>query len=144
MSDYTRRLRLVQVGREPAPEIDAISSAPSQISGAERDVREVFNLAAIAVGMGDKDAALDVCKKLARIEPHYRLALRTEQLDDSSNATHRVSGQNNKPNGPRFISSQYAGRCRTCGTAHNVGDAVLFTPGVRGVECRRCGDSSNV
>lgn len=103
---------------------------------ADRDAREVFNLAAIAVGMGDKDAALDVCKKLQKIEPHYRLALRTEPTAEFPQSR---TGQAGKPGPGRLISSQYAGRCRTCGAGHTVGASVYYTPGVKGVECRQCG-----
>jgi hypothetical protein len=42
----------------------------------DRDAREVFNLAAIAIGMRDAEAAFEVCRKLVAIEEHYTLRLR--------------------------------------------------------------------
>ena len=42
----------------------------------------------------------------------------------------------------RFISSNYAGKCRQCKTPHAVGTRVYWTKGVRGVLCEKCAQPS--
>jgi len=71
----------------------------------DRDAREIFNTAAIAIGTHDAEAAFDVCRKLVAIEEHYRFALRVG--DDAPNAKTSSS----TTSGFRHMAAKFAGRC---------------------------------
>ena len=74
----------------------------------DRDAREIFNTAAIAIGTHDAEAAFDVCRKLVAIEEHYRFALRVG--DDAPNAKTSSS----TTSGFRHMAAKFAGRCSKC------------------------------
>ena len=81
--------------------------------------RGVWNKAAIAIGMNDTEAALEVCRELAAIEDQYELKLRVDRPSPSAGA--RFVG--------RPINAQFSGVCRVCGRPYKAGADVLWTRG---------------
>lgn len=100
----------------------------------DRVAHEVFNVAAIAAGMNDADAALEVCRKLGEIEKHYRLAPRTEER--STSAGSRDTGPTR--GALRRMDAKFPGRCAKCATAISVGMPIAYDAEKRRAFHDRC------
>ncbi len=99
----------------------------------DRDAREVFNDAAIAVGMNDAEAALDVCRKLGRVEEAYMLTLRSgEQHARATGAA--FTG--------RPMHSRFGGRCAVCSQPFPEGAAILYDGVSKRAVHAACGEAA--
>ena len=101
----------------------------------DRDAREIFNLAAIAAGMNDGEAALDVCRKLGTLEAHYRLALRVGddappeyRERDTVRPGRAPTGESVGGNSLRRMDAKYGGRCAKCARGISVGTPIAYDP----------------
>lgn len=92
----------------------------------DRDAREVFNEAAIAVGMGDKDLALAVCRKLAAVETAYELRLRVERPDSGHARDGGAASERAGRGSARRMESRFGGRCAKCTRPFPAGTEILY------------------
>jgi hypothetical protein len=104
----------------------------------DRDAREIFNTAAIAIGTNDTEAALDVCRKLVGLEAHYRLALR---VDDDAPPEYRARETSRPPaaqNPLRRMDAKFPGRCGRCQSHIAVGMAIAYDAAAKRAYHERC------
>lgn len=84
--------------------------------------REIFGRAAIAAGMGDKDAALAVCRDLVDVEGAYRLTL-------------RVGEQHARTTGSAFVGkpmrARFASRCAVCSMGISEGAEIIYASEIK-------------
>jgi hypothetical protein len=104
----------------------------------DRDAREFFNKCAIAAGMNDGDAALEVCREAAEIEKHYRLALRCGDASPAGNSAPSSTGGPKPSASLRKMDAKFPGRCGKCSAAIAVGMAIAYDTGNRRAFHERC------
>ena len=107
-----------------------MSTRPIEV---DQIARSLWNRAALAVGMNDRDEAFAVCRDLGAIEAAYELRLKNERFDRgaptrrTSNDAPRAAVQSKFTGRP--IASKFAGRCKVCGGQYAEGDEVLWCQG---------------
>lgn len=106
-----------------------LQRAPYSVDQEALALRDRFELAVIR----DDDKA---CAEAARAlfwfcadHPEYRIF----QLAPSAATA--------LPEKPQRIVSKYDGRCRRCTRLIVVGEIVFWTPGTKGADCSKCGES---
>jgi len=102
------------------------------MSGAPRTAqiaRAIWNRAAIAVGMSDRELALEVCRELGEIESEYTLWAK-----DALMAGNPATGAPPDDGSPaergslKRLPARFAGRCGKCARAINVGTPIAYDP----------------
>jgi len=106
-----------------------LAAAPYRVDQDARALRERLELLAL----GDDDrACAEAARQLVQFcadHPEYVLCA---LLPESTPAA---------PEPAKRIESQYAGRCKRCDARVIPGEIVLWTPGEKGIQCLRCGET---
>jgi hypothetical protein len=111
----------------------------SQTLQVDRDAREFFNRCAIAAGMNDGDAALEVCREAAEIEKHYRLSLRVGADAPAEKQPGDPPFEGRPAAGPLpRMDAKFPGRCGKCSAAISVGMAIAYDGEARRAFHERC------
>lgn len=95
-------------------------------------LREFWNRCAIAVGMNDGQAALELCRAMHAVEGKIFLTIVPGARDIARKI--ETAGFRGRP-----IVSKYAGVCKVCGKPYSAGDDVLWAQG-SGCAHHQCGE----
>ena len=107
-----------------------LASSPYRVDQDARALRERFELAVVS---DDDRATAEAARALfwfCAEHPEYVLCALVPLVSEASEAAEK----------PVLMSSRYSGRCKACSSPIDVGDPVFWTPGEKGVACKRCGE----
>jgi hypothetical protein len=127
-------------------------SAANRPLRVDQIARGLFGRAAMAVGMHDAEAALEICRTLGEIENDYALTLKcggeqfrsTSKLGSEDPVAARREA-NDAPQSPRRFTgrpmhAKFASKCHVCNGGISEGSSILYSRELRRAVHDSCGE----